>query len=134
MNINKLMKALNLAAIFSTFIFGVGVEILPKQYQSYFSWWAAAIFFASPFVINYLLLPKNPFPEQKMTYVSLALLFLLVLFNLFSLSSIYVDQFNTSRGFAVIGCSMGYVFVFLPSWIAFLILVNIIKKRTLQGS
>ena len=133
MNINKLMSWLNLAAIFWTFICGVYLETLPKEYKSYLSWWAAAIFFAGPFVINYMLLPKVPIPKRKMTDISLVLLFLLVILDFFFLVSICGDQFNTSRGFALVGCVIGYAFVFLPIWITFLILVRIIKKGVSQS-
>ena len=130
---NKLLLRLNLAAVFSTFVFCVCLKtLIPEQYRSYIDGLlliAVATFSAGPFVINYLLLRTIPLPKQKMTYAGLFLLFLLVAIDLFCLIVMYGDQFNTSRGFGLIGCLTIYLFVFLPLWVIFLIIFTIVKRR-----
>ena len=133
MNINKLLLGLNIVPIFSTFVFGVCIKTLvPEQYKSYIDGLllvAIVILFVGPFVINYFFLRAILLPKQKMTYVILLILSLMVLINLISLIIMYGDQFETSRGFGLLGCGAVYLFVFLPLWVAFLVIFKSIKKQ-----
>jgi hypothetical protein len=124
MNINKLLSWLNLVAVLLTLIFCVCLKtLIPAQHKSYIDGFlliVVPILSAGPFIINYLLLQKIPSEKQKMTYFSLFLFILLMAVNLFCLIFLYGDQFETSRGFALIACVPIYLYVFLPLWLVFL--------------
>ena len=132
MNINKLLLWLNLVAIFMTLVFCVCLKtLIPVQFKSYIDGFLliiVAVLSAGPFVTNYLLLRKIPLEKQKITYVGLFLLFLLVAIDLFCLIFMYGDQFETSRGFALLACVPIYFFIFLPLWFVFLNKVKITQN------
>ena len=119
MNINRLLLWLNLVAVLPTLVFYIYLKALPEVYKSYINGMLlliVVIFSAGPFIINYLLLRKNPISKQKTPYF-LFLFFLLVVINLFCLFVMYNDQLSFSRGFGLLFCMLISLFVFLPIWI-----------------
>lgn len=132
MNINKLLLGLNLLAVFLTLVFCICLKtLIPPEYKSYIDGIllvAVAIFSAGPFVINYLLLRRAPLlPKQKVTYIGLFLLVLMVFVHSVCLFVMYSDQFETSRGFGLIACGGAYLIIFLPLWSIFL--TYVLKKK-----
>jgi hypothetical protein len=136
LNKNKLLFCLNLTAVFATLIFCLCLKtLIPEQFESYIDGLLliiVAALSAGPFVINHFLFRKISLPKQKITYIGLFLLFLLVAIDLFCLIVMYRDQFESSRGFGLIWCIEIYSFIFMPAWIAFLVMFMIIKKRVLR--
>ena len=135
MNINQLLLGLNFLAVFLTLIFCICLKtLIPAEYKSYIDGIlliAVAILSAGPFVINYLLLRKTPLlPKQKVTYIGLFLLVLMVLVHSACLFVMYSDQFETSRGFGLIACGGAYLIIFLPLWSIFL--TYILKKKSFK--
>ena len=123
----KILLGLNFLPILSTFIFAVCLKtLIPEKHKPYidgFLLTAITIFFAGPFIVNYFLLCA----KKEMTKFCLFLLFLLVTIDLFLLFFLYSDQFETSRGFALLACGRIYLFIFLPLWIFLLIKVKSAK-------
>ena len=130
MNINKIMSWINVGAILMALLCWLSLNQLSQANKSYIDGSILFAFLGGPFFINYFLIPKILLPQQKMTIVSLFLLMLMGGMAIICQGVIYTDQLNTSRGFGMLVCTMMYVIIFLPTWIAFLVILGILKRKT----
>ena len=144
MDINKLLIRLNFIAIIFNAVFYIYLQFffsyeVPHGFLLNFNiqdqkpyegiWLASvAILSTGPFVINHFMIRFVQQAKNKMSYVSLFFLVLMVAIVLFCFYIMYNDQVSSSKGWGLILCFWIYLFAILPLWLGFLINLAIIKR------